>query len=47
MKIISANYLTSAVKAEQYPETGFPEFAFVGRSNVGKSSVITSLLVRQ
>ena len=47
MKIISAQYLTSAVKADQYPETGFPEFAFVGRSNVGKSSLINSLLVRK
>ena len=32
---------------EEYPNKGYPEVAFVGRSNVGKSSVINSLLRRQ
>lgn len=36
-------YLTSAVKKEQYPEVKRPEFVFIGRSNVGKSSLINSL----
>ena len=37
----------SAVRKEQYPEDGFQEFAFVGRSNVGKSSMINKLLNRK
>lgn len=37
----------SAVKREQYPSEGIPEVAFVGRSNVGKSSTINSLLNRR
>lgn len=37
----------SAVRAEQYPSDGKPEFAFVGRSNVGKSSLINKLLNRK
>ena len=36
-------YLTSAVKKEQYPDVKRPEFVFIGRSNVGKSSLINSL----
>lgn len=36
-------YMTSAVKKEQYPEVKRPEFVFIGRSNVGKSSLINSL----
>ncbi|MFQ5717433.1 MAG: ribosome biogenesis GTP-binding protein YihA/YsxC, partial [Nitrospinales bacterium] len=47
MKIISAEFLTGAVSATQYPRGVFPEFAFVGRSNVGKSSLINSLLNRK
>jgi len=41
--ITSAKYLTSAVKKDQYPEEKLPEFVFMGRSNVGKSSLINSL----
>ncbi len=40
---IKASYVTSAVKPQQYPEGDLPEVAFVGRSNVGKSSLINSL----
>ncbi len=47
MKIVSAEFMISAVSAEQYPRTSLPEFAFVGRSNVGKSSLINSLLNRK
>ena len=44
MKIISAKFLTGAVSCKQYPDSVCPELAFVGRSNVGKSSLINSLL---
>ena len=47
MKIISAKYMVSAVTAEQYPPPLLPEIAFVGRSNVGKSSLINTLLNRK
>ena len=47
MKIISAEFLTGAVSCRQYPDCGCPELAFVGRSNVGKSSLINSLLNRK
>lgn len=36
--------MTSATAAGQFPATALPEVAFLGRSNVGKSSVINSLL---
>ncbi|MDR2006648.1 MAG: ribosome biogenesis GTP-binding protein YihA/YsxC [Acidaminococcales bacterium] len=41
--IIKARYVTSAVAPAQYPPDGWPEAAFIGRSNVGKSSLINSL----
>jgi GTP-binding protein len=47
MKIISTEFLVGAVSAKQYPKEDLPEFAFVGRSNVGKSSLIKSLLNRK
>ena len=47
MKIISAKCTISAVGPNQYPDTGYPEIAMVGRSNVGKSSLINSLCVRR
>lgn len=47
MIIRSAEFVTSAVRAEQYPTTGFPEVAFVGRSNVGKSSLLNKLVNRR
>jgi GTP-binding protein len=41
--VVGARYLASAVRADQYPEGDFAEVAFIGRSNVGKSSLINSL----
>ena len=43
MRVLS-RFLTSAVDAARFPEINLPEVAFLGRSNVGKSSVINSLL---
>lgn len=43
MKIQSAKYLTSVVNEKDILNDGLVEFAFVGRSNVGKSSLINSL----
>lgn len=45
--IKNSEFMTSAVKKEQYPEGGYPEVAFVGRSNVGKSTIINSLTNRR
>lgn len=47
MNIHKAELTVSAVRKEQYPATVIPEFAFVGRSNVGKSSLINKLLNRK
>ncbi len=44
MKPVLAKFLTSAVHPSGFPAEGPPEFAFLGRSNVGKSSLINSLL---
>ncbi len=41
--ITQGKYVASAVKKEQYPEKELPEIVFIGRSNVGKSSLINSL----
>lgn len=40
---MESKYLTSALKPEQLPHFELPEVAFIGRSNVGKSSLINSL----
>ena len=47
MKIVSAEFLISAVKPAQYPPQPLPELAFAGRSNVGKSSLINTLVHRK
>ena len=47
MRITSAEFVTSAVTPAQYPADIGPEIAFVGRSNVGKSSLINTLLHRR
>jgi GTP-binding protein len=44
MKITSAEFVKSAFEEGQWPKGGLPEVAFLGRSNVGKSSLINSLL---
>lgn len=44
MKILSAEFLISAKVPGQYPRQPLPEVAFAGRSNVGKSSLINTLL---
>ncbi len=41
--ITKAAYVASAVRRDQYPEERRPAVAFIGRSNVGKSSLINSL----
>lgn len=47
MIIRSAVFELGAVKPHQWPTDGLPEFAFIGRSNVGKSSLINRLLARK
>lgn len=44
MKIQSATFITSSTKLSQCPPPDKPEFAFIGRSNVGKSSLINLLV---
>lgn len=43
MIIKTAEYLISSARADQCPQAGYPEYAFIGRSNVGKSSLINML----
>jgi GTP-binding protein len=45
--IKNVEFVKSAVKPDQYPPADFPEIAFVGRSNVGKSSLINLLVNRK
>ncbi len=47
MNIHNASLTISAVTPKQYPDTSFPDIAFAGRSNVGKSSFINKLLNRK
>ena len=47
MKIFAAEFIKSCVSSEQFPPGDLHEIAFVGRSNVGKSSLINSLLNRR
>ena len=47
VKIRSAEMLTAAAKASQFPPPGAPEIAFLGGSNVGKSSLLNKLVARK
>ena len=47
MKIHSAEFVKSATTVKECPEPTFPEYAFIGRSNVGKSSLINMLTERK
>ncbi len=47
MKIKSAEFVVSALSPESFPQTSFPEFALIGRSNVGKSSLVNLLTERR
>lgn len=44
MKAKGASYLTSAASSSGYPPEALPEFAFAGRSNVGKSTLINTVV---
>ena len=39
MEILSAEFVVSNTKVEKCPQDNLPEYAFIGRSNVGKSSL--------
>ncbi|OJG16374.1 ribosome biogenesis GTP-binding protein YsxC [Enterococcus canintestini] len=47
LKVHNAEIVISAVAPKQYPETDLPEIALAGRSNVGKSSFINTLIERK
>ena len=47
MKITSTELVISAVRESQYPTDKLPEFLIVGRSNVGKSSFVNTLINRK
>ena len=47
MKIEDVNLESTAVRVSQYPTDNKPEFLLVGRSNVGKSSFINSIIDRK
>ncbi|HOQ06301.1 MAG TPA: ribosome biogenesis GTP-binding protein YihA/YsxC [Clostridiales bacterium] len=47
LDVSRSKFELTAIKPEQYPEGDLPEIALVGRSNVGKSSLVNSLLNRK
>ncbi len=47
MIIRSASFVTSSARISQLPAPDYPEYAFIGRSNVGKSSLINMLVGRK
>jgi GTP-binding protein len=47
VKIYNAEFILGSTKPEHFPKTTMPEIAFSGRSNVGKSSLINSIVHRK
>lgn len=47
MEIKNAQFVISNTDVNKCPDTGLPEYAFIGRSNVGKSSLINMLTNRK
>lgn len=47
IRIVSAEFISSAVKPSQYPSSEFADIAFVGKSNVGKSSMMNTIMQRK
>ena len=47
MKIVKATYLISSPSFDQCPALKAPEYAFIGRSNVGKSSIINAICLQK
>ena len=47
MKIVKATYLISSPSFDQCPSLKAPEYAFIGRSNVGKSSIINAICLQK
>jgi GTP-binding protein len=47
MKHLNAEFILGTTKPEQFPKTNLPEIAFSGRSNVGKSSLLNSIVMRK
>src|SRR5512143_921334 len=47
MKVLSAEFVKSAAKPSEYPPGNLPEVAIAGKSNVGKSSLINTLVNRK
>ena len=47
MKVLSAEFVKSATKPSEYPPANLPEIAIAGKSNVGKSSLINTMVNRK
>ncbi len=47
MKVYDAKFIMGAAAPEHFPDDSLPEVAFAGRSNVGKSSLINSIVMRK
>jgi len=47
MKKFEASFILGSKSIEEFPKTNLPEIAFTGRSNVGKSSLLNSIVLRK
>jgi GTP-binding protein len=47
VQVVSAEFVRTSTRPEEWPRGAVPEFAFVGRSNVGKSSMLNALTRRK